>query len=194
MIKRVCVFCGSSPGTRPEYVAEAAALATHFVAEEIGIVYGGGKLGLMGTLADTALRLEGEIIGVIPDFLVAKEIAHSGVKDLRVVRSMHERKALMSKLSDAFVAMPGGYGTFEEFCEILTWTQLGLQSKACGLLNVAGYYDPLLRMFDHAVAEGFVKPAHRELLVAEDNPASLLESLRKVQIPSVNKWIDQQRT
>ena len=161
MIKRVCVFCGSSPGARPAYAAAAAALSQCLVARGITIVYGGGNVGLMGVLADTARAAGGEVIGVIPRALVAKEVAHTELPDLRIVESMHERKALMADLSDAFIAMPGGYGTFEEFCEILTWTQLGLQRKPCGILNIEGYYDHLLQMFDHAVAEQFVKPVHR---------------------------------
>src|SRR5512135_1687759 len=165
MLSRVCVFCGSSEGRRPAYRNAAAALGRVLATHNIGVVYGGGNVGLMGRLADAALAAGAQVVGVIPAHLVGKELAHRGV-DLRVVHSMHERKALMADLSDAFIALPGGYGTFEEFCEILTWTQLGLQRKPCGILNIAGYYDHLLKMFDHAVAEQFVKPVHRQMLIA----------------------------
>jgi hypothetical protein len=177
MFKRICVFCGSSPGARPSYTAAAVSLATHLVANNISIVYGGGNSGLMGVLANTVLELGGEIIGIIPRGLVEREAAHSRLPDLRIVDSMHERKALMAQLSDAFIALPGGYGTFEEFCEILTWTQLGIQRKPCGLLNVDGYYDHLLSLFDHAVAEQFVKPAHRAIVVADTVPETLVARL-----------------
>jgi hypothetical protein len=191
MIKRVCVFCGSSPGARPAYASAAVALARSLVARGISIVYGGGNVGLIGILADTA---RAEVIGVIPRGLVAKEVAHTELADLRVVESMHERKALMAELSDAFIAMPGGYGTFEEFCEILTWTQLGLQRKPCGILNVEGYYDHLLKMFDHAVAEQFVKPVHRELFIADAAPETLVERLLVYQAPRVDKWLGRAET
>ncbi len=194
MIKRVCVFCGSSSGARPAYASAAVALAQSLVARGITIVYGGGNVGLMGILADTARAAGGEVIGVIPRGLVAKEVAHTELPDLRVVESMHERKALMAELSDAFIAMPGGYGTFEEFCEILTWTQLGLQRKPCGILNVEGYYDHLLHMFDHAVAEQFVKPVHREMFIADAAPEALLEHLLAYQVPVVDKWLGRAET
>src|ERR1700733_2809007 len=164
MPPRICVFCGSSSGIRPSYAAAAALLARRLVARKISIVYGGGRVGLMGTLADAALEVGGEVIGVIPRSLVEKEVAHARLTDLRILGSMHRRQAHRAALSDAFIALPGGYGTFEEFCEILTWTQLGLQRKPCGILNIDGYYDRLLGLFDHAVAEGFVKPVHRELV------------------------------
>jgi len=158
------------------------------------IVYGGGNVGLMGTLADTARAAGGEVIGVIPRMLVAKEVAHTELPDLRIVESMHERKALMADLADAFVAMPGGYGTFEEFCEILTWTQLGIQRKPCGVLNIDGYYDHLLQMFDHAVTEQFVKPVHREMFIADRDPESLVNRLIAYQVPVVDKWLGREQT
>jgi uncharacterized protein (TIGR00730 family) len=187
-IKRICVFCGSSFGSDAEYASATAALAQQLVVEGIGIVYGGARVGLMGLLADTALRLDGEIIGVMPELLVAKEIAHRGLKDLRTVGSMHERKAMMSDLSDAFIALPGGFGTMEEFCEVLTWNQLGIQHKPCGLLNVRGFYDPLLTMFDRAVDEGFLRLEYRNMVVSSDNPVQLIEHLRDSQVPQVSKW------
>jgi len=194
MIKRVCVFCGSSSGARQNYIAAAEALARILVGRGITIVYGGGNVGLMGVLADTARAAGGDVIGVIPRGLVAKELAHTELAELRVVESMHERKALMADLSDAFIAMPGGYGTFEEFCEILTWTQLGLQRKPCGILNVEGYYDHLLQMFDNAVTEQFVKPVHREMFIADAAPEALVERLLEYPVPAVDKWIGRGET
>ena len=169
-------------------------MAKYLAAKGIAIVYGGGHVGLMGILADTARAAGGEVIGVIPRGLMAKEVADTQLGDLRIVESMHERKALMADLSDAFIALPGGYGTFEEFCEILTWTQLGLQRKPCGILNVEGYYDPLLQMFDRAVAEQFVKPVHRQMLIADATPESLVERLLTYELPVVDKWLRPQQT
>jgi uncharacterized protein (TIGR00730 family) len=194
MAKRICVFCGSSPGARPGYAEAAKSLARYLAANKITVVYGGGNVGLMGTLADATLEAGGEIIGVIPRALVNLELSHSRIPDLRVVGSMHERKAMMAELSDAFIAMPGGFGTFEEFCEVLTWTQLGLHRKPCGLLNVEGYYDPLLALFDHAEAEQFVKPAHRQMVISESSPELLVDRLLKYELPVVSKWIERQQT
>jgi uncharacterized protein (TIGR00730 family) len=186
--KRICVFCGSSSGSDPRYAEAAVAVAKYLAANNIAIVYGGGNSGLMGVLANTALDLGGDIIGVIPRGLVAKEAAHTRVADLRIVESMHERKALMARLSDAFIALPGGYGTFEEFCEVLTWTQLGIQRKPCGLLNVNGYYDALLGLFDHAVDEQFLKPANRALVISDSDPATLVARLLACEMPVLDKW------
>ena len=194
MPKRFCVFCGSSPGARPCYVAAATSLAKRLVAHRIAIVYGGSRVGLMGALADAALDAGGEVIGVIPRSLVDKDVAHTRLSDLRVAGSMHERKALMADLSDAFIALPGGYGTFEEFCEALTWTQLGLQRKPCGILNVEGYYDPLLALFDRAVAERFLKPVHRRMVVSDSDPESLIVRLLGQETPLADKWIDRKTT
>jgi uncharacterized protein (TIGR00730 family) len=190
MPARICIFCGSSLGRRPAYAAAAISLAKHLTSRKVGIVYGGGKAGLMGALADAVLEAGGEIIGVMPRVLVAKEIAHTGLKDLRIVNSMHERKALMAELADAFIALPGGYGTFEELCEVLTWTQIGIQRKPCGLLNVEGYYDGLLRMFDHAVEEQFLKPAHRQRVISDSRPEPLVDRLLNYQPPLEEKWLD----
>ena len=189
MLKRVCVFCGSSDGARSCYREAAATLGRVLAARRIEVVYGGGNVGLMGALADAALGAGGEVIGVIPEHLVAKELAHRGV-DLRIVHSMHERKALMADLADAFIALPGGYGTLEEFCEVLTWSQLGLHAKPCGLLNVGGYYGGLLGLFDHAVAEGFVRRQSRDLVVVDDDPRDLLDRLAVWQAPPLERWID----
>ena len=179
MPNRICVFCGSSAGVRDSYAAAATALAQYLAGKQIGIVYGGSRAGLMGILADAALAAGGDVVGVIPHAMVAREIAHTGLTDLRIVNSMHERKALMAELSDAFIAMPGGFGTLDEFCEILTWSQLGLHHGRSGLLNVDGYFDLLLSMFDHAAREGFVKPAHRAMLIDDPDPQSLVDRLIK---------------
>ena len=148
----------------------------------------------MGALADAALAVGGDVIGVIPQSLVQKEVAHTGLSDLRVVGSMHERKALMAELSDAFIALPGGFGTLEEFCEVLTWTQLGLQRKPCGILNVEGYYDHLLTLFDHAVTEQFLKPVHRQMVISDHDPESLVRRLLEYEAPQTDKWIDLRQT
>ncbi len=176
-MKRICVFCGSSSGSSESYTIAATLLAKQIVKRGLGIVYGGSNCGLMAVIANTALDAGGEVIGVIPQSMVVREIAHTGLSELRIVYSMHERKALMAELSDAFIAMPGGYGTLDEFCEILTWAQLGLHNKPCGILNVEGYYDHLLAAFDHAVKEGFLKPQNRELISSDDDPESLLARL-----------------
>jgi uncharacterized protein (TIGR00730 family) len=155
----------------------------------IEVVYGGGNIGLMGVLADAVLQAKGRVIGVIPESLLAKEVGHRDLTELRVVQSMHERKALMSDLSDGFIAMPGGFGTFEEFCEVVTWSQLGIQSKPCGLLNVEGYYDPLLRLFDHAVAEGFLREESRRLVLEDRDPEVLLAKMAAFTPILADKWI-----
>jgi hypothetical protein len=188
-MNRVCVFCGSSVGARPIYAETARALGDALLRRGAGLVYGGGNVGLMGTIADTVMLGGGEVIGVIPEALVERELAHGDVTELIIVRSMHERKAKMAELSDAFIAMPGGYGTFEEFCEIITWAQLGLHRKPCGILNVDGYYDPLLALFDRAVAEGFLKPTNRRLVVQHTDPAGLVDMLASYTLPKTEKWI-----
>jgi uncharacterized protein (TIGR00730 family) len=193
-MNRICVFCGSNPGVRPEYADAARAMGAALVQRDIGLVYGGGRVGLMGIIADQVVAEGGEVIGVIPADLDRKEIAHGGLTQLHVVGSMHERKAMMAKLSDGFIALPGGYGTFEEFCEVLTWAQLGFQQKPCALYNVAGFYDPLLALFDHAVTEGFVRPQHRALVMQGSSPAELLDKLAEYQPPTVGKWLDLEKT
>jgi uncharacterized protein (TIGR00730 family) len=191
-MKRICVFCGSSPGGRPEYRHAAQEMAAELVRRNIGLVYGGGNVGLMGELADAVLKADGEVQGVIPEHLMAREVGHKGLTKLHVVRSMHERKALMADLSDAFVAMPGGFGTLEEFCEVVTWSQLGLHAKPCGLLNTVEYYSPLLRMFDHAVEERFLKPENRALVLARDQPAELVQALEEWRPTHIEKWLDRE--
>jgi uncharacterized protein (TIGR00730 family) len=188
-MKRICVFCGSSPGNRPEHGIAAEEMGRELVRRNIGLVYGGGNVGLMGMIADAVLKAGGEVQGVIPENLMAREVGHKRLTKLHVVRSMHERKALMADLSDAFVAMPGGFGTLEEFWEVVTWTQLGLHAKPCGILNVRGYYTPLLRMFDHAVEEQFLKPENRTLVLARESPADLLQALEEWRPVRVEKWI-----
>ena len=188
-MKRICVFCGSSPGVRPEYADAARATGRALVERGIGLVYGGGRVGLMGIVADTVMQAGGEAIGVIPEALLRREVGHASLTELHVVASMHERKALMADLSDGFVALPGGYGTFEEFCEVITWSQLGIHPKPCGLLNAVGYYDPLLAMFDRGVAEGFIRPQHRALVLEEPDPGRLIERMRGFVPPDAEKWI-----
>mgnify|MGYP001426154159 CR=1 FL=1 len=177
---RICVFTGSRSGLRPEYAEAARRLGRELVARGYGLVYGGGNVGLMTVIADTVLELKGHVTGVIPNSLVSKEVAHLGLTALRVVDSMHERKALMAELSDGFIAMPGGIGTMEEFFEVLSWAQLGLHDKPCALLNIAGYYDPLIQFLDHAVSEDFIKPKHRALLVVASEPSRLLDRFAKL--------------
>jgi uncharacterized protein (TIGR00730 family) len=193
-MRRLCVFCGSSFGANPAYTETAAALGTLLASRGIGLVYGGGNVGLMGVIADAALAAGGEVIGVIPKSLADREIAHTGCTELRVVDSMHTRKAMMADLSDAFVAMPGGVGTFEEFFEAITWTQLGLHRKPCGLLNVAGFYTPLALFIDQAVSDGFIKPVHRAAIVVDDDPVRLLDTLSTIDLPDVPKWIRRTET
>lgn len=189
-VNRICVFLGSSPGVRPEYAAAAQALGAELVSRGLELVYGGGDVGLMGTLADAVLAGGGHVIGVIPESLVALEVAHRGLPDLRVVASMHERKATMADLSDAFVTLPGGLGTFEECFEILTWAQLGMHRKPCGLLDVAGYWQAMRAMLQHAVEEGFVRPEHLELLAISDSAPRLLDALASHRPRPVRKWLD----
>jgi uncharacterized protein (TIGR00730 family) len=193
-MKRVCVYCGSSIGNQPIYREMAEAMGALLARRGIGLVYGGGNVGLMGIVADAALAGGGEVIGVIPQSLADREVAHVGVTDLRVVDSMHTRKALMAELSDAFIAMPGGVGTFEEFFEAVTWTQLGVHRKPCGLLNAGGFYAPLAAFIDQAVTEGFIKPIHRAMIVVDDDPERLLNSLATIELPDVPKWIRRDET
>jgi uncharacterized protein (TIGR00730 family) len=193
-MKRICVYCGSSLGNQPLYREAALAMGAVLASRKIGLVYGGGNVGLMGVVADAVLAGGGEVIGVIPQSLADREIAHSGVTDLRIVDSMHTRKALMADLSDAFIAMPGGFGTFEEIFEAVTWTQLGVHRKPSGLLNVGGFYTPLALFIDQAVSEGFIKPVHRESIVVDDDPERLVNALAEVELPDVPKWIRREET
>ncbi len=187
MIKRVCVYWGSGVGGHDGYAQAARTLGRALVERKIGLVFGGGRIGMMGVLAETVLQAGGEAIGVIPRRLEEKGLALTTVTSLRVVGSMHERKALMADLSDAFIAMPGGYGTAEEFFEALTWAQLSLHAKPCGLLNTKGYFDHLIRFIDHAVQEDFIHPTHRDLMLVDDSPATLLDRLIAYVPPTVDK-------
>jgi uncharacterized protein (TIGR00730 family) len=186
--RRLCVFCGSSLGRRPDYASATRTFGRHLTSLGIGLVYGGASVGLMGALADRVLETGGEVIGVIPRALVEREIAHTGLSDLRVVETMHERKALMAELSDGFVALPGGAGTLEELFEVWTWAQLGLHRKPCGLLNVSGYYDELGVFLANSVAEGFLRPSHRAMLMIERSPERLLDRLARYEPPTESKW------
>ncbi len=190
-LRRLCVFCGSNPGVRPAYGEAAAAIAEVLADRGIGLVYGGGAVGLMGRVADAMLARGGEVVGVIPQALVDREIGHDGVTELRVVTSMHERKALMAELSDGFVALPGGIGTLEELFEVWTWGQLGLHAKPCGVLDAEGFYAGLTDFLDHATAEGFVRAPHRAGLLRDTDPARLLDALAAWTPPTgVGKWTE----
>lgn len=191
---KICVFTGSSPGAHAEYLDAARAFGRALVEHRYGLVYGGTQVGLMAAVADAVLDHGGYVAGVIPDFLVEKEIAHPGLSDLRVVRSMHERKAVMAELSDGFVALPGGLGTLDEFFEALTWAQLGLHAKPCGLLNVRDYYRHLLGFLDDAVDARFIQPAHRAMIVVEHEPRALLEKFAHYHAPTDGKWLDRGKT
>jgi uncharacterized protein (TIGR00730 family) len=193
-LKRICVFCGSSLGARPAYKETAERLGELLAERGIGVVFGGGCIGLMGAVADAALRKGGEVIGVIPESLVRREIAHKGVSKLHVVETMHQRKALMADLSDAFIALPGGYGTLEELLEAITWSQLGIQQKPCGLLNIEKYWDGLLAALDHAVDEQFVRPENAQLVLVAQSPNRMLERLQEWTPPGhIEKWLDKSR-
>ncbi|MFD1470486.1 TIGR00730 family Rossman fold protein [Hymenobacter caeli] len=193
-MKSVAVYCGSSAGTNPAYVAQARALGAALAAQGLTLVYGGGRVGLMGTIADAVLAAGGKVVGVIPGFLDAKELAHKGCTELHVVRTMHERKLMMADRADAFIAMPGGYGTLEELFEVLTWGQLGLHQKPVGLLNVAGYYDHLLLALDRMRDDQLLRAENRAALLADASPAGLLAQLAAYRSPQVEKWLDSSTT
>ena len=190
----MCVFAGSNTGVRAEYREAAVGLGRVLAERGLVLVYGGARVGLMGSVADAVLASGGHAIGVIPEALVAKEVAHRGLTELRIVPSMHERKALMSDLADAFLALPGGWGTWEEFFEVLTWAQLGLHRKPCGLLNVLGYFDPLLSFVDHSIQEGFVRREYRSMICVDTASHALLDRLSAYQAPVVQKWIEREET
>ncbi|MDX1967309.1 MAG: TIGR00730 family Rossman fold protein [Planctomycetaceae bacterium] len=187
--RRICVFCGSSLGVDPAYREAAAHLGRAIAERGNTVIYGGGRVGLMGVVADAALSSHGTVIGVIPEFLSTKEIAHEGVTEMHTVPSMHVRKAYMAERADAFLALPGGLGTYDEFCEIVTWAQLGLHSKPIGLLNLKGFFDGLILQIERAVAEGFCRPEHRELFLVDDNPDRLLAAIESFEAPKVAKWL-----
>lgn len=191
-LRRICVFCGASTGVRTPYEDAAREVGELLARRGIGLVYGGGNIGLMGVLSQAAMGAGAEVIGVIPEPLLKYEVGNTEITRLEVVRTMHRRKARMASLAGAFIAMPGGYGTFEELFEIITWSQLGLQRKPVGILNVEGYYDPLLSLVDHAVEEGFIARRHREIMVSESDPARLLDLLARHEVPHVHPRVDVQ--
>lgn len=191
---RICVFCGSSPGHDSQYVSAARALGNLLADRGIGLVYGGASVGVMGALADAVLEKDGEVIGVMPEGLVGFEVAHKKLGDLRIVASMHERKALMADLSDAFIALPGGIGTLEETFEMLTWAQLGFQPKPVALLDIGGYFTKLNDFMDHMVKEGFLRSEHRGMLLCDTDPETLLDRIDTYQAPELEKWINRDQT
>ena len=193
-IKSICIYCGSSPGRLEAYAASADALAESLVSHNIRLVYGGASVGIMGRVADHVLKLGGQAVGVIPEALVRKEVAHNNLTELHVTQSMHERKTLMAELSDGFIALPGGIGTLEELFEIWTWAQLGFHDKPCGLLNVEGYFDALIKFLDHALAEQFVKQIHRAILIVETDPEALLDRYVNYRPPVVTHWVGKDET
>jgi len=190
MLKKICVFCGSSPYSNSKYFSTAEELARLLVKHEIGLVYGGSDIGTMKVIADTVLDAGGEAIGVMPQVLVDKEIAHPGLTQLHIVDSMHERKALMAELSDGFIALPGGIGTLEELFEILAWSLLEIHKKPCGILNAHHYYEKLIDFLNHAAAEHFIKAEHHSILIMEEDPVTLLERMNGYRAPKVKKWKD----
>lgn len=193
-MKSVCVYCGSSSGRVEAYAEAARALAAALVGRGLRLVYGGAQVGIMGVVADEVLRLGGEAVGVIPEALMRKELAHPGLTELHVTASMHERKTLMADLADGFVALPGGVGTLEEIFEVWTWAQLGFHAKPCGLLNAEGYYDALIAFLDHTRDEGFVRPAHRGMLIVESEPIRLLDRFAAYEQPPTPKWVGRGET
>jgi len=186
-MKRICVFCGSSSGAKPEYAQAAKRLGSVLVERRLGLVYGGGNVGLMGQIANAVIEQGGEVIGVIPRGLLERRVALTGLSDLRVVGSMHERKAVMAELADGFIALPGGLGTLEEFFEVWTWAQLGLHQKPCGLLNICDYYAPLIALLERLVAEGFLADAHRSMVMVKNQPEALLDQFDQYRAPVVDK-------
>jgi uncharacterized protein (TIGR00730 family) len=186
----ICVYCGSNVGKQPTYKNAARELASVIVEHGFGLVYGGADKGIMGTIANAVLALGGEVYGVIPSALSDKELAHQDLTELHIVSSMHERKSKMAELSDGFIALPGGFGTLEEIAEILTWGQLQFHQKPCGILNVDGYFDDLLRYLDHTVDEGFLRPENRQMLLCDDTPQGLLQKIQQYSAPTTEKWID----
>ena len=194
IMKRICVFCGSNSGVDPIYLETAGKVGEFLARANIELVYGGGRVGLMGKVADTVLAKGGRVIGAIPAALDKKEIAHKGLTELFVVGSMHERKALMAELADGFIALPGGFGTFEEFCEIVTWAQLGIHQKPCALLNVNGFYDHLIAQIDFSVEQNFISAEHRELVIVGNEIEKLYEKMKNFQPPLTEKWIDEDET
>ena len=188
MMQNICIFCGSSSGRNSTYTSAAAQLGRLLAERNLALVYGGGNIGLMGEIARSVINHNGRAVGVIPQFLVEKELVYHNLTEVRIVESMHERKAVMAELADAFIAMPGGYGTLEETVEVLTWVQLGLHRKPIGLLNIEGYYDHLDQFFDHMIAEGFLQREFKDMLLIHKDPAAILDSLLTFELPVIDKW------
>jgi TIGR00730 family protein len=193
-LRNLCVYCGSNPGRQDIYIEAARELGRTMARQGIGLVYGGASVGIMGAIADAVMQAGGQAVGIIPESLMRKELAHRGLTELHVTQSMHERKRMMADRADAFVALPGGAGTLEEIFEVWTWAQLGHHAKPCALFNVGGYYDGLARFLDHMVAEQFVRAEHREMLIVENDPQRLLERLANYRAPQVTKWIARGQT
>ncbi len=188
-MNRICVFCGSKTGNSPLFLEAAIQLGRVLAERGLDLVYGGASIGLMGAVADSVLTGGGKVVGVIPEAMASKEVAHDGLTEMHVVSSMHERKSMMARLADAFVALPGGFGSFEELLEMITWAQLGIHRKPVGILNVAGYYDPLIQLFEGAIEAGFIKPRNRQLFVIEQEADRLLQTLLAHKLPEVKRWI-----
>ena len=193
-MKSIAIFCGSSSGKKGIYEKSAHQVGAYLAKHSIKVIYGGAKIGLMGAVAKGALENQGEVIGIIPDFLKTKEVAHDQLSQMITVKTMHERKQKMDELSDAVIALPGGFGTMEEFFEMLTWGQLGLHTKPIGILNINGFYDPLISLFDSMYEEGFLKLVNREMVLVSDQIEILIKKLRTYQVPEVDKWITRERT
>ena len=193
-MKSLCVFCGSSTGSDPDFQQAAVRLAEEIIRRDMRLIYGGGNIGLMGIVADAVLAGGGEVVGVIPHALARREVAHANLTGLILVESMHERKARMAQLADGFIAMPGGFGTFEEFCEVLTWNQLGIHTKPCGLLNVEGFYDSLIALFDHARDQKFLRPQHRDIVVVDSAPDRLIDQMLAMSPATGDKWLNESQS
>ena len=189
-MKRICVFCGSSPGANPLYLETAQRVGEFLAQNNVDLVYGGGRVGLMGKVADAVMANGGKAIGVIPEQLAVREVAHAGLSELHVVDSMHQRKAIMAELADGFIALPGGFGTFEEFFEIVTWAQLGIHQKPCALLNIGGFYDALIALIDYSTDQKFIRLEHRSLVLVDSSIDMLYQKMREFVPPVIEKWID----
>ena len=193
-MNRICVFCGSKTGNSPLFLEAATELGRFLAERGLDLVYGGASIGLMGAVADSVMAGGGRVIGVIPEAMASKEVAHEGLTEMHVVSSMHERKSMMARLADAFVALPGGFGSFEELLEMITWAQLGIHRKPVGILNVSGYYDPLIQLFENAIEAGFIKPKNRQLFVIDQEADRLLQTLLAQELPEVKRWITERET
>jgi len=193
-MNRICVFCGSKMGINPRFLETAIQLGRVLAERRLDLVYGGASIGLMGAVADSVMAGGGKAVGVIPEAMASKEVAHDGLTEMHVVSSMHERKSMMARLADAFVALPGGFGSFEELLEMITWAQLGIHQKPVGILNVSGYYDPLIQLFERAIEEDFIRPSNRQLFLVDQEPDRLIQTLLTHKLPEVKRWITERET